>query len=245
MPAKETLAENVYNGLRDKILSGEYPLTAPLSRRAIAREFGISLLPVAEALQRLESEGLVESRPRSGTRVRVPSPKEVRGHYIVREALESQAARLFSEKATTRERQALLKLARQLDAFYAAPAVARLDRRHQLFEIHKLHLEFHMRVAEAAGCRELMQALERNHVLIFNWLFNSAAHFDTLPPLWHQKLMIALNSGNPDKADRAMRRHTRFRCEEVARRISSYLDSLDNRAPRFRGPRTKKSESVA
>ena len=48
----------------------------------------MSFLPVSEALLRLEFEGLLESRPRAGTRVRIPSPDDVRGHYLVRETLE-------------------------------------------------------------------------------------------------------------------------------------------------------------
>ena len=52
----------------------------------------MSFLPVSEALLRLEIEGLLESRPRAGTRVRIPSPEDVQGHYVVREALEVQAA---------------------------------------------------------------------------------------------------------------------------------------------------------
>lgn len=247
MPASKpnnSLSETVYTGVRDRILSGEYPLSAPLSRRALASEFGVSLLPVGEALQRLEREGLVESRARAGTRVRVHRPDQVRGHYIVREALESQAARLFAESSTARQRQTLARLAKQVDAAYARPPVLKLDRRHDLFDIHKLHFEFHMFIAESTRCNELMQAIEGNQVLIFNWLFNSAAHFDALPPRWHQDLAEALNSGSPEKADRAMRHHVRFRRDDVARRIGAYYASLDPGAPRFRGPRVRKGKQA-
>ena len=50
--------------IRDRILKGEIPLGAELSRRKLAAELGMSLLPVAEGLQRLENDELVESRPR-------------------------------------------------------------------------------------------------------------------------------------------------------------------------------------
>ena len=65
----------------------------------------MSFLPVSEALLRLEFEGLLESRPRAGTRVRIPSPDDVRGHYLVRETLETQAARLFAEVASRADRR--------------------------------------------------------------------------------------------------------------------------------------------
>src|SRR3954464_10568568 len=71
-----SLAEQAYARILDKILKGEYPLGAVLSRRKIGSEFGMSFLPISDALKRLEQEGLVESRPRVGTRVRIPSPQD-------------------------------------------------------------------------------------------------------------------------------------------------------------------------
>lgn len=228
-----SLAENVYQGVRDGILSGEYPLGAPLSRRKLAAHFGVSLLPVAEALQRLEGEGLVESRPRSGTRVRVPNPEEVRGHYLVREALETQAVRLFAQTASAADRRRLARMAEDVDTLYAASPLAKMDRQQQ-FETHRAHFLFHMQIAESTRCKELIQAIERNQVLIFHWLYSSAVPFDRLPRRWHQDLVDAVNSGNPQKADKAMRHHVQFRRDEVAERIGACARS--DELSGFRGP---------
>src|SRR5690348_12287105 len=111
----DTLAERAYAEIREKILQGVYALGAPLSRREIAGELGMSFVPVSEALQRLEQEGLVESRPRVGTRVRAPSADDVRQRYILREALESQAAREFAKRAGAREKIELQQMAAHLD----------------------------------------------------------------------------------------------------------------------------------
>src|SRR5262250_1089282 len=100
-----SLSEQAYYSIRERILKGAIPLGAPLSRRRLAAELGMSLLPVAEALQALEADGLVESRPRVGTRVCLPTAEEIRERYEVREALESQAARLYAVKATAREKR--------------------------------------------------------------------------------------------------------------------------------------------
>ena len=235
--AKITLADNAYRSIRDRILSGEFPLGQPLSRRKLAGQLGMSFVPVSEALQRLERERLVESRARSGTRVCIPSSEEVRGYYILREALESQAARLFAERATIRQKSELARLARQVDKRFSAPPLVKMDRQKHLFETHRLHFEFHMRIAEFTRCRELVQALETNQVLIFHWLYNSAAHFDTVPPDWHQTLIDALCSGDPDQAERAMRHHVRFRADEVAARIGAYLVADRNDRHAFRGAR--------
>src|ERR671928_115079 len=102
--APASLAAEAYEFVKQRILRGELPLGQVISRRKIAAELGMSFLPVSEALLRLEFEGLLESRPRAGTRVRIPSPDDVRGHYLVREVLEVRAATLFAEMATPRER---------------------------------------------------------------------------------------------------------------------------------------------
>ena len=86
-PVRGNLAEQAYSRIRHKILSGEFALGAPLSRRQLAADFQMSFLPISEAVKRLESEGLVESRPRVGTRVRIPTPQDIRDCYVIREAL--------------------------------------------------------------------------------------------------------------------------------------------------------------
>src|SRR3954454_3214881 len=105
-----SLAAEAYGIVRRRILRGDVGIGQVISRRKIAAELGMSFLPVSEALLRLEHEGLLESRPRAGTRVRVPTRPDVQGHYVVREALEVQAAMLFAAQATRDERSELMKL---------------------------------------------------------------------------------------------------------------------------------------
>ena len=116
-----SLAAEAYTVVRQRIARGELVLGQPVSRRRLAAELGMSFLPVSEALLRLEFEGLLESRPRAGTRVRIPSPEDVEGNYIVRQALEMQAAILCSHIATAAERSELRRLAARVDALSMKP----------------------------------------------------------------------------------------------------------------------------
>src|SRR5437899_11639708 len=111
-----SLAAEAYAFVRHRILRGELSMGQVISRRKIAAELGMSFLPVSEAFLRLEFEGLLESRPRAGTRVRIPSRQDVQGHYRVREALEAEAARLYVDMATAEERAEPLKLGARVDA---------------------------------------------------------------------------------------------------------------------------------
>ncbi len=232
------LSDAAYFVIRDRILSGEFPPGTPISRRRLSEDLGLSIIPVSDALKRLEADALVESLPRIGTRVKIPAADEILGNYQLREALETQSARLFAERATAPQRKDLAEMARSLDLLYGVFSRNGLDWRPRLFHLHKTHAEFHLEVARATGCKPLIEAMERSHTLIFNWLYNSAANFDRLPSRWHEDLMDALTSGDPEIADRAMRRHTRFAMDEIVRRLSSHTADPSVGAS-FRGPQRK------
>jgi DNA-binding GntR family transcriptional regulator len=220
--ARGTLAEEAYLRIREDIVRGNLVMGTPVSRRALARTMDMSMLPVAEALQRLEREGLVESRPRVGTRVRVPTPKFVRDSYIVREALESQAARLFAEKASASERRELKKMAAEVDRLFDASESKRND--HELaYRAHTFHCAFHLRIAEVTGCDMLRDAIEENQTRIFNWLRDVMARHQKRPPKFHQALAEVLCTATPDKATAAMRQHIGFRLENIIELVQPQL----------------------
>src|SRR5512138_98734 len=131
---QSSLASEAYTVVRQRILRGDITLGQVISRRKLAAELSMSFLPVSEALLRLEIEGLLESRPRAGTRVRIPSPEDVKGHYVVREALEVQAAMRFAVFATVAERIELQRLAERVDFLAMQP-----DRQVYVREHQKLH----------------------------------------------------------------------------------------------------------
>lgn len=177
----------------------------------------MSLVPVSQALRQLESDRLVESRPRAGTRVRVPRPEEVRGHCVVREALEAQSARLCCLRATLKERMELLRMAEQLDTLYHR--FAQEDSLDLQYVVHTHHFELHMRIAEYARCPELKEAIEKNQVLIYNWFFDLAAQRRSLPSGFHNRLLQAVTGSDPMAADRAMRLHVQYGLSETLRQV--------------------------
>jgi len=76
-----------------------------------------------------------------------------------------------------------------------------------------------MHIAEHAGSDLLRQMIERNHVLILNWLFDVAGRRTPLPPHFHAELAGVLVAGDPARADAAMRAHVRYGFEEVSGRL--------------------------
>jgi GntR family transcriptional regulator, rspAB operon transcriptional repressor len=221
-----SLSEKAYHIIRERILKGDMALGAPLSRRRLAAELGMSLLPVAEALQTLENDGLVESRPRVGTRVCFPTADEIRERYQIREALESQAARLYAERVTPRQKRELERMAEHMDGMFDRCASATHPDRDSLYAAQSYHLELHLKIAEFAECQTLRAMIEKNHVLIFNWLFDVAASRPALPPRFHRGLIEALNRGKPEVADKAMRAHVRHGLEEIVEMLGPRSKNL-------------------
>jgi DNA-binding GntR family transcriptional regulator len=194
-----SLAHEAYRVVRQRIMRGELSLGQVISRRKLATELGMSFLPVSEALQRLEVEGLLESRPRAGTRVRIPTRDEIHGHFVVREALEVQAAILFTKEAKPAERRELRKLAARVDALAAQPT--------RTLVYAMLHHKLHRRIAECARCPALTDAIEKTHALASIWLglLRHPAPGDA--PRRHEQLLDALVSGDADRAAAATREH--------------------------------------
>jgi DNA-binding GntR family transcriptional regulator len=214
------LSDQAYRQIRDNILSGDLSIGDVLSRRRLAERFNMSFLPITEALTRLETEGLVESRPRIGTRVRIPSEQDICDSNIIREALESQAARLCAQYITAKEKKPLLTSARHLDELHKMCALEPEDSRF-MFSVHTYHMQFHLQITKLARCPGLYRAIEKEQVLIFNWLYDTAAQRRTQPEEFHSTLAQALCSGDPLVADTAMRAHVRYGLDQVLERLAS------------------------
>jgi DNA-binding GntR family transcriptional regulator len=213
--SRESLAGEAYVIVRERILRGELPIGNVISRRKLAAELGMSLLPVSEAFQRLEFEGLLESRPRAGTRVRIPNEQDVRGHYILRQALEAEAARLFAEVATAGERLDLQKLAARVDTLSAHSDGNR-------FLFLSLHEKLHRRIAECTRCQPLVDAIEKNHVLALTWLC-VARPSTSRPARGHRDLVDILVTQEPVVAAEAMRAHINSALENTLHRLEPYF----------------------
>ncbi len=231
-----SLAAEAYSVVRQRILRGELVLGQAISRRKLAAELGMSFLPVTEALLRLEVEGLLESRPRAGTRVRIPSQEDVVGHFTVREALEAQAAILFSQAATATERGQLRKLAARVDAVATQP-----DRRLYTMLHHKLHA----RIAECARCPMLCDAIVNAHALASIWFLLLQKPGPDHPVRRHQDLLDALTGGRPHDAARAMRQHIVDGMAHTLEVLQPYLKTRkSDRGTFFRSERKRQLHGI-
>jgi DNA-binding GntR family transcriptional regulator len=80
--------ELIENNLRDEIISGALPPGTRITIQEIAKRYNVSEMPVREALQRLQGEGLIELLPHKGSRVKVIDPSFMENIYDIRGAIE-------------------------------------------------------------------------------------------------------------------------------------------------------------
>lgn len=84
--------EQVFEEIHAAITSGRIPAGSRLRIRQLAEELGTSVMPVREALGRLEEIGVVATEPYKGAVVKAPGPRELLDVYAVRRLLEAEAA---------------------------------------------------------------------------------------------------------------------------------------------------------
>ena len=138
--------------LRAEILSGKIPAGARLTTASLVKRFGISQMPVREALQALQGEGLITIAPHRGAGVQRFDAKRVRNVYDLRGALESLLIRLAVPNLTNRAMAKLAELHRQI-----AERVAAED----FGEVFDLNREFHNLIYRHADNDEALQSYDR------------------------------------------------------------------------------------
>ena len=95
----KSLREHVVDVLHEAILSGDLRPGQPLIETELAAQLGVSRAPLREAIQILNSEGLVETIPRRGTRVRSLDRKDIVELYSLRGVLEALAIRCIIDQS--------------------------------------------------------------------------------------------------------------------------------------------------
>jgi DNA-binding GntR family transcriptional regulator len=199
IPKYPNLTELAYLHMKQCILEGSLREGSKLTEEILATQLGISKSPVREALNRLESEGLVSIESRRGAYVRRFSLKDAEDLFAIRELLEVHA----------------VGLARITPAFLDDLAKS-IDRTRRNLDSDNLmaHVEedirFHNLIAAATDNNELRRIIENiNHksILCRSRTYRISA---SNSPEGHGRIYNALRDGNRELAQEAMRDHISF-----------------------------------
>lgn len=185
-------------------MSGELEQGALLSEADEAERLGISRSPVREAIQQLAREGLVDVLPKRGTLVVRLSAKDARHSFELREAIETSAARLAAERRTPEQLDAMRRaLTEKRDVSDRDGKYERGARFHDLVVAAADNPFLQEAFNLAAGRIELVS---RQAVVRSRKLPNGARHED---------ILAAIERGQGDAAERAMRAHLSHHLDEL------------------------------
>lgn len=186
--------DRVYDHLIQCLTGGTLKPGDLVQRRELAAGLQVSISPVNEAILQLELEGLLETIPRKGTRVRKPGADDIRGLLMSRIAIEAQAIRMVCGAPLAPHADRLRELGRRVDAAPARGAV-----------LIQADVAFHRAIVSLAGCAALQWHFDRLMrqalILLQGW---------ALPPSPrenHERLVASLLTDDPDRAEQAIRRH--------------------------------------
>jgi DNA-binding GntR family transcriptional regulator len=144
--SKKTVTALVQERVRQAILDGVLEAGSRIDQNQLAADLNVSLVPVREALKKLEGEGFVHIIPRRGAFVTNASVEDMEDLYFTRQILEGQAAYHAASRLTSKDIERLETLKTQMDSALAEPDLNRFM---------QCNRQFHFVIYDAAGSRYL------------------------------------------------------------------------------------------
>jgi len=196
-----TRADQTLLRLREGILKGDLGPGALLAEASMARQLGVSRVPVREALFSLEQEGLVEFSATGRAFVKELTVADFEEIFLLRLALEPLAARLAGA--------ALRHNAQAAEENIAATRIAG-----SLAEVTRLDLDFHELVLLASGNKRLLKLWRSLRSELELWLTRLHEQHQTqthstreMTAAGHEELLNVIRHGSATAAEALMRRH--------------------------------------
>jgi DNA-binding GntR family transcriptional regulator len=198
--------------IRQDIINGAFIAGARLKAVELAERYGVSPVPVREALQQLQGEGLVHIEPNRGARVRRIDAKFVADVFEIRELLSA----LLATKAAGRMTPAIIaELERHEAAFEAAIATS------DVALILRANHAFHHAHISAADNPEAQQLMDKHLALLQTLRMRAGFSTERAPQMVeeHRAMLDGFRTRNARAVARWARRHTRGSHEDMIKRM--------------------------
>lgn len=199
MVKRTTKKIQVYEILKQAIISGEIKPGEILNEADLAEKYGIGKTPTREALLLLTHENLLEAMPRVGYVVSRLTTKDLLEIYALRVILETEAIKLAAERITSEEIALLEENNRRESEIFQNNTTGSRTR-----EAYQLNIEFHKIIARASGNSRLEKLIEN----LINDL-ERALYFDPYiaDPSQHREIIQSLKTHDVSRAEEAMKAH--------------------------------------
>lgn len=215
---KASKAEEVYEYIKKQILSGEWKEGERLNDDLLAQEIGVSRISVREALFRLVETGVIRKEYWKGYFIREITDEMILEIVEVRIALESCAIRNFVKEAST---EALEKLQNIIDESKAC-----LEKG-QLVEYMLTDYSFHETIYQNQHNNIIISTMDNLQLIIHSIRTKSMGvgeiFYETAKTsiAWHQKMLDAIRTGDPDHAEEMLVNHLHVHQDEAISNLAS------------------------
>jgi len=196
-----TKQQFAYKRLRDSILNGAFEPGRRIVIDAVSQEYGMSAIPVREAIGQLEREGLLTVRPHVGAVVSDIPLHAIEEIFALLESLEIAAVRIGIESLDGAKIGKLESFCGRMESTDSVAEWARLNRR------------FHEAIPEMLGLsrvREFLVRVGEDWERLRKLRFSDAAPEDLASAnREHREFIKFLKAGDADKGESWIRRHNR------------------------------------
>jgi DNA-binding GntR family transcriptional regulator len=198
--------------LRADILNQRFDIGARLKIVALAKAYNVSQMPVREALQQLQGEGLVRIVPNRGAIVRAVDEKFIRNIYDIREILEAFFTRRAAVTASRRDIDELNIIQSAYERYTDAEDINMRI---------KLNLQLHARIYRLAGNEDALEIIDK-HAIIVRVLIRRYNHSPgRIRQIsdQHRAIIAAIATGDVDLAGDLAAKHMRDARDELLERM--------------------------
>lgn len=198
---RASIADQLFEKLRDRMVSLQWKPRQLISRQEIAQEFGVSQTPVREALLRLENLGLITVFPQSRTEVAPIDAKQAREVQFLRRGLETEVAIALSEIIDDR---GIADLQHIIDAKRVI-----VDHDDMMMNFMRLDRQFHQTMFSMVGQSNLYDLVIEKSIHLDRMRLLQLPEKDKRQRIVaeHQAVLDAVASRDPARMNDAIRRH--------------------------------------
>jgi len=202
-------ADLVTEALRTAIWQGKLKSNQPLRQDKIAAEFGVSKIPIREALFQLKAEGLVTTMFNRGLAVSELSPAEIEEIYTMRIALETVALQRAISSLT------------KADFVHAVGLITIADEEQDPAQWVVLDWEFHATLYRAANMPHLIETIRMLYINVSRYIAIYLAELDYQAQSQHDHRVL-LKACRKRDIDKAVACHTQH-LKAASERLISFL----------------------
>ena len=211
-PPCETSYIRICDEIRNDILDRRFEIGARLKIVQLARQYGVSQMPVREALQQLQGEGLVRIVPNRGAVVRAVDEKFISNIYDIREILESFFTRRAAVIASRRDVEELNVIQSTYERYAKVGDIAKRI---------KLNLQFHALIYNLAGNEDALEIIDKHAVvcrLLVRRYNHTPARIHSISQQ-HPAIIAAIAAKDVDQAGDLAAKHMRDARDELVQKM--------------------------